>query len=119
MTPLQILLVEDDAMIGSFLAEVLAGMGHACSVATTEADAVMAASRDQPDLMIVDLRLGDGSGIAAVEKILVVRPIPHVFVSGDPAQVSKLRSTAVVLQKPFREADLTRAIHQALAKAVR
>lgn len=119
MTPLQILVADDDAMIGKLLAEILAGMGHACSIVATEADAVMAASRDRPDLMIVDVRLGDGSGIAAVEKILLARPIPHIFVSGDPAQARRAHPNAVVLQKPFREADLARAIDQALAKVGR
>ncbi|MGL4964058.1 MAG: hypothetical protein ACRC67_22700, partial [Inquilinus sp.] len=53
-------------------------------------------------------------GVAAVETILRTGPVPHVFVSGDSSSVQALRPDAVVMQKPFREADLARAIQRAL-----
>ncbi|MDR6290737.1 MULTISPECIES: response regulator [Inquilinus] len=112
---LRILLVEDEAIIAVLLAEVLEGMGYeVCAIEATEEDAVAAALRCRPDLMIVDVRLGDGSGVAAVERILRAGPVPHVFVSGDPSKVQALRPDAVVMQKPFREADLALAIQRAL-----
>ncbi len=118
MTALRILVVEDDALIGMLLAEMLEGMGHHVSpVAATEADAVTAAARYRPDLMIVDARLGAGSGISAVEEILRNGPVPHVFVSGDTSRIQALRPDAVVLQKPFREAALVQAIQRALGGA--
>jgi CheY-like chemotaxis protein len=43
---------------------------------------VAAAERHRPDLMIVDLKLAVGTGIAAVERITRAGPIPHVFMSG-------------------------------------
>jgi len=112
---LRILLVEDEAIIAVLLAEVLEGMGYeVCAIEATEEDAVAAALRCRPDLMIVDVRLGDGSGVAAVERILRAGPVPHVFVSGDPSKLQVLRPDAVVMQKPFREADLAVAIQRAL-----
>ena len=69
MRALRVLVVEDNAIIGMLLAEVLAGMGHdVCAIEATEADAVTAAARCRPDLMIVDVQLGDGSGAFAIEK---------------------------------------------------
>lgn len=115
--PLRILVAEDDAMIGVLLADLLSGMGHACTVAATEAGAVIHAIRYRPDLMIVDAQLGDGSGIAAVDEVLRAGPMPHLFVSGDAFRVTALRPGAVVLQKPFREADLARAIQRAFGDA--
>jgi DNA-binding response OmpR family regulator len=117
MRALRILVAEDDAMIGVLLADLLSGMGHHCRVAATEAGAVIDAIRYGADLMIVDARLGAGSGIAAVDEVLRAGPMPHLFVSGDIRQVSALRPHAVVLQKPFREADLVRAIEQAFERA--
>ncbi|HLZ66587.1 MAG TPA: response regulator [Aliidongia sp.] len=117
MRALRVLVVEDDAMIGSLLAEMLAGMGHVCAVEATEANAVAAAGRCRPHLMIVDVRLGDGSGVAAVEEILRTGPVPHVFVSGDTAAVRALKPNAVVMRKPFRESDLVRAMQRALGAA--
>jgi two-component system, response regulator PdtaR len=116
MQPLRVLLVEDDALIGVLLAELLRGMGHeVCETAATEAAAVTAAERCAPDLMIVDARLGRGSGIAAVDEILRVRPVAHFFLSGDAEGVRMLRPGAVVVRKPFRIADIERAIDSAFA----
>lgn len=118
MRALRILLAEDDVMIGMLLAEMLAGMGHdVCAIESTEADAVAAAARCRPDLMIVDARLGDGSGVSAVEQILRAGFVPQVFVSGDTARVRALWPGAVLLQKPFREPDLAGAIQRALSAA--
>ena len=88
---LRVLVVEDDAIIGALLAEMLEGMGHdVCAVEATEADAVTAAARWRPDLMIVDVRLGEGSGVSAVDEIHRTGPIPHVFVSADIARLQAL-----------------------------
>ena len=59
MKALRILVVEDDTMIGELLVETLEGLGHAvCAVESNVANAVAAASRCRPDLMIVDVGLG-------------------------------------------------------------
>jgi two-component system, response regulator PdtaR len=116
MKALRILVVEDDALIGMLVADVLTEMGHeVCAIAATEATAVTAALRCNPDLMIVDARLGKGSGVSAVEKILRTGFVPHVFVSGDISSVRARRPDAVLIQKPFREPELARAIRRALA----
>lgn len=114
-SPLRVLVVEDDAVIAQLYHEVLEGMGHeVCATVGDEAAAVAAALRCRPDLMLVDQRLGAGSGVGAVEAILAMLFVPQVFVSGDPAAVRLLRPDAVVLQKPFHEAELDTAIEQAL-----
>ena len=116
MKPLSILLVEDDALIGAVLAEMLAGLGYQTgTVQATEEGAVAAAALHKPDLMIVDLRLAKGTGIAAVERITRAGPIPHVFMSGLGPLAA--RPGDVLLTKPFREADLIRAIARALDQA--
>jgi CheY-like chemotaxis protein len=115
MNGLRILVVEDDAVVGMLLAEMLEAMGHdICSIEATEADAVSAADRCKPDLMIVDVLLGDGNGVSAVAEILRAGPVPHLFVSGDILKLQALRPGAVAIQKPYREPDLVRAIKLAL-----
>jgi two-component system, response regulator PdtaR len=118
MKALRILVVENDVLIAALLSELLAGMGHdVCATAATEAHAVAAAARHRPDLIIVDAALARGSGVAAVEEILRAGPVAHLFVSGNPGMVQALRPSAVVVRKPFREADLVRAIESALNAA--
>jgi DNA-binding response OmpR family regulator len=115
MKALNILVVEDEALIGMLLTDALVAMGHVvCAIVATETDAVATAARCNPDLMIVDARLRDGSGISAVEKILRNGWVPHVFVSGETSSIQTLRPGAIVIQKPFRDMELDRAIQRAL-----
>lgn len=116
MIPLNILVVEDDIMIGMLLSDMLTGLGHSvCAVERTEAGAVAAAARFQPDLMIVDIHLKVGNGIAAVETVLRDRDIPHVFVTGDRYGTQRRPPGDIVIEKPFREVDLLEAIARATA----
>jgi two-component system, response regulator PdtaR len=118
MKSLCVLVVEDNALIGMLLADMLGEMGHrVCAIEATEAHAVTAAGRYKPDLMIVDVQLGDGNGVSAVAEILRTGSIPHLFVSGDISRAKALRSDVIVIQKPFRESDLARAIQRALDAA--
>jgi CheY-like chemotaxis protein len=109
MKRLRILLVEDDANISALIAEVLSGMGHeACSTATTEQEAVAAAERLAPDVMIVDVALRAGGGLGAMATILGRTPMPHVFMTGGSCK--DLPEDAIVLHKPFGLADLVKAL---------
>ena len=82
---------------------------------TNAANAVAAAARHRPDLMIVDVGLGEASGIAAVKEILRSGFVPHVFVTGDALRDLSLGPDAVLIQKPFRGPDIVKAIQRALA----
>jgi DNA-binding response OmpR family regulator len=116
MEPLNVLIVEDDAMIGMLLAEMLQDMGyHVCAICATEEDAVFSAGRVKLGLMIVDEHLRAGSGRSAVERILRNGPVPCVFMGG--AMETQGRYAANVLQKPFIEDDLIRAIQHVVGDA--
>jgi monoamine oxidase len=116
MKSLRVLVVEDDALIAMLLGELLARMGHdVCATAATETDAVTAAIRHGPDLMIIDAGLAQGSGVSAMEQIQRAGPLAHVFVSGDADRVRMLSPGALVVRKPFRQAELIIAIDAALA----
>jgi CheY-like chemotaxis protein len=120
MNALRIMVVEDESVIALLLAEVLEGMGHeVCAIEATEAGAVTTAIGCRPDLLIVDERLGKGSGVAAVDQILRTWFVPHVFVSGDISRVRRLRPDAVMIRKPYRESDLAAAIQRALGTPAR
>lgn len=113
MKALRILLVEDDANIRAALAETLESMGHSvCATAATERDAVTEALRSMPDLMIVDIELAPGSGLAAVAQILQGGHVPHFFISG--VHLGAMANGVPGLRKPFREPDLVRSIDAAL-----
>ena len=116
MNMLRILVVEDDAMVAMFLSMTLEQMGHnVCAIEATEWGAVKAASALRPDLIIVDAGLSSGDGVSAMERILEAGPMPHIFASGDLARVTARRPDALVIQKPFNEAELEQAIRGAMA----
>jgi CheY-like chemotaxis protein len=120
MKPLRVLVVEDDLMIGQLLAEVLEDLGHVVAAVVIEADAAVAAARNcRPDLMIVDIKLGERSGVAAVKEILRQGFVPHVFVTGDLLRNLELDADSVLIHKPYRRADLVSAIARAVGGAPR
>lgn len=105
MRRLRILLVEDDAVVGALLAELLIGIGHdVCRIATTETEATAAAAQDAPDLMIVDVHLREGSGMAAMDTILRRGNMPHILMTGGSRLTTP--TNALVLRKPFGITDL-------------
>jgi DNA-binding response OmpR family regulator len=115
MKAFRVLMMEDDPLIGMLVAELLEEMGYdVCAIAATAADGVTAAAQYRPDLVIADVRLGDGSGISAIEEILRTGFVPHLFMTGNISRVKALRPDAVVLEKPFRAAELMLAIQRAL-----
>ena len=114
VTPLSILIVEDDVMIGPLLAEMLEDLGHlVCGVEVCAADAVAAVARLRPDLLIVDIGLGDASGVAAIKTILRNGYIAHIFITGDLVKGMSLGLGAIGVQKPFRLPQLIAAIARA------
>jgi CheY-like chemotaxis protein len=116
---LRILIVEDNAIIAMLLEATLSDMGYeVCAVEATETGAVAAAALHRPDLMIVDVRLSEGSGVSAVNRILRDGFVPHVFVSGDDLKPEMLDSRAVRLRKPYDERALLAAIQRALAAPI-
>jgi two-component system, response regulator PdtaR len=115
---LSVLVVEDEAILSMLLSEVLAGMGHVViGVAATEAVAIALAKEFQPNFLIVDAGLTAGNGVSAVEAILATRFVPHIFTSGDALSVRLRKPNAIVLEKPFHEAQLADAIALALSQS--
>ena len=117
MGDMRILIVEDDVLIGELLSMMLEDMGHeVCGIATTETDAVKTAAVQHPDLMICDMRLDEGTGPGAVETICKGGFVPHIYVSGNINGVLSVVPEAIVVEKPFRQHELMRAISRALSQ---
>ncbi len=116
MKKLRILVVEDDALIALLLAEMLKEMGHEpCGAAATEEAAVAQAASMRPDLIIMDVFLTAGGGVAAINRILQAGPVPHIMMTG--ALPARLMPGGVLLEKPFMQRDLAHAIQAAVPAA--
>ncbi len=84
-SPIRVLLVDDSALVRQGIQTVLAGLGREAGIevvgeAPTAATAVEAALRLNPDVILLDIRLPDGSGLDVCRKILNERPKTHVLI---------------------------------------
>ena len=112
MTKLRILVVDDDAVLGLMLGEMLGEMGFdVCGIETTQRGAIAAALRLNPDVMLVDEQLSPGSGAATMAALEVHGKLPHVLMSG--ARRLAGHDGAPILLKPFSEDSLAAAIASA------
>jgi len=113
-----ILLVEDDPVLATFLADNLSADGYEPVVAETIRDALRQLELRRPDLAIVDLGLPDGSGLDLIGRIrgadgLVTRVDPSVPIIVLSARASDLdrvrgfeRGADDFVAKPFSYGEL-------------
>ena len=119
---LRVLVVEDDALIAMLYVELLEEKGHAvCAIETTEADAVVGAARDKPDLMIVDYRLADGNGGDICRKLKVhpwLKHVPLIMWSAYTGPDLNLQQYGcdAILNKPFDIEDFLNVVGQLLSR---
>ena len=115
-----LMLVDDHPMVLAGLRSVLHGHEglEVVGEASTAADAVTMALKTKPDVVLMDLRLPDGSGVDACREILSALPQARVLFltsyAEDVARVSTvLAGAAGFLLKEIAHEELVRAIHAA------
>jgi CheY-like chemotaxis protein len=64
-----ILIVDDDELNLELAQEVLEPKGYRTVEARTAAEAIALASEHMPDLVLMDIRLPDGDGVTALERL--------------------------------------------------
>jgi DNA-binding NarL/FixJ family response regulator len=91
--PVRVLIVQDHPLLASAIAKVLDGQADltVTGISVTAAEAVRAAARDKPDVVLLDYRLPDLSGPGAAEQILDVHPLAAiVFHGADDSEAAPL-----------------------------
>jgi two-component system, response regulator PdtaR len=118
-----ILIVEDEALIASYIREVLEESGFAIvGVASSGIEALTLAAGALPDLALVDIKLaGPMDGIEVVQELRRRFDIASIFLSGvaDPAVMERARKAPALgfLEKPFRPSQVFNALQRALARS--
>jgi len=79
--PVRVLICDDHEVVREGLRTLLAGRTEMRVVAEagTAADAIEAAARETPDVVIMDVRLPDGSGVEACRSIREILPATKVI----------------------------------------
>lgn len=67
------LLVDDDTLYLDALRRALTRRGIDCEIATDPASALEVATRSTPDFALVDLKLGEASGLSLIEPLRAIR----------------------------------------------
>lgn len=117
-----ILIVEDEALVASYIREVLEELGfNVAGVASSGAEAMSLAGECQPDLALVDIKLaGPMDGIEVAQLLRGRFKVPSIFLSGvgDPATMERARHAAPlgILEKPFRPSQVFNALQRALGQ---
>ncbi len=114
-----VLIVDDDVSTCAGMAELLRHAGHDAHVATTFEDARAILSKRVPDLLIVDIRLGEFNGLQLI--MLSRTHIPSIVISGfaDPLLEHEARQAgADFLVKPIVPAELLALVQRKLSQPV-
>lgn len=110
------LIIQPDALVSLMIEDTLSDMGYTSfDYAATCSEAVAAAVRRCPNLIVADAALADGCGIETVRHICSLKAIPTVLVTDYSLEAAQRAPTMPVVQKPFRDADLCRGVLTALA----
>ncbi len=118
----RVLVVEDESVVALDARLRLEGLGYAVvGVADNAADALGLAARENPDLVLMDIRIkGETDGIAAAEALRDMSDVPVVFATAyadeDTLSRAKTSSPYGYIVKPFQERELRIVIELALAK---
>ena len=122
MAAKKILVVDDDQDMAELLTGVLQDSGHSVVVARNGSDALNLSRRHLPDLILLDLMLGDMDGFSVCQQLhgqRSTKAIPVVIMSalaGEMARLNSLESGAVdFLGKPFRRDEVVRLVDHLLS----
>lgn len=102
--PLRILVVEDEALILMQIEMMLEEAGH-CVVGTamTAREAIALVHETRPELVLIDLRLGDGSsGVDVAHAVRELGGITAAFMTANARALSEdMAGATAVIAKPF------------------
>jgi len=115
----KILVIDDEAPILNLIGKSCRMQGHQVKEVLTGRDAMIALDSDKPDLMIVDLKLGDMDGLDVIRYGNEHHPsVQVIMVTGNATIESAVEAMRLgafdYLTKPFELADLQKTVELAV-----
>lgn len=119
----KILIVDDERDIVKGLTIRLQGAGYEVVTAFDGAQAIFVAHKENPDLILLDIRMPAANGFSVAEKLkhsANTSSIPVIFLTGSPERNSEEKAISLgarfYVKKPYDPEELLDAIKRALAK---
>jgi len=118
----KILIIDDEKEICELTKSFLLKKNYACFIANSAAEALVMAEKEHPQIVLLDVRLGDSSGIDVLRQIKEIDDkIKVIMVTGlgDEETIRKALSLGAddYVIKPFTAAYLYDLLTQKLAKS--
>lgn len=115
----RILVVDDESLVRALAVEVGSSLGHEVFTAANIRDG-LALARQNMDIVLLDVLLPDGDGLATLESFTRLRGHPDVIVitghgNADAAETALRAGAWEYLLKPLRPRDLKQALSQVVA----
>jgi CheY-like chemotaxis protein/DNA-binding CsgD family transcriptional regulator len=122
MSAEKILVVDDDKTAARVIQLQLRKLGYTgVSLASTGLEAIEKAGTESPDLLIMDIKLGEGiDGIDTAKRIMEQYKVPVIYITAhsDKKILSRALKTSPLgyVNKPIRESDLRTSLALALER---
>ena len=111
------LIIDDNITISRAIRSYLEPLGFGSFDETrTEQQAIAAAARRKPDIIVIGDDVETGSAISAAQRISAGEAIPVLMVSGDPARANQFLQQASSYEGPFHLNQIEAAVEVALAR---
>lgn len=114
----RVLIIEDETLIAMDLGDIIASLGHiVVATAATAERAVAAAAAHNPNLILADIQLAEGSsGIDAVRDILASVSTPVIFITAFPERLltGERPEPTFLIAKPYAEETVRAMVSQVL-----
>ena len=113
----KILLVDDDPLIHRLYQPHLEKAGYQVLSAASGPDAIDLATREAPQLIVMDIMMPGMDGLSAIREIRQAREIPVIVVTANPQyhlsqRESESAGASCFLTKPFSPASLLSAVQR-------
>ena len=117
----EILLVEDDAEMVSLLERFLPDEGYEMRVVSDMASTLRAVSEHEPDVILLDIVLGDEDGRDILREVREISDVPAIFLTGRGLESDRIAGLKMgaddYIVKPFSLGELSARIESLLRRA--
>lgn len=117
----KILIVEDDAEIVKLLEGFLTNEGYEVVVASCGVEAMTLSSMHNPDLVLLDIVLGDEDGRDVLRELRLISGVPTIFLTGRGLESEKIAGLKMgaddYISKPFSLGEVAARIESVLRRS--
>ena len=119
----RLLVVEDDAEMRSLLAQLLEADGYDVRAVGDSRDAIRAVAGEEPDLVLLDIMLGDEDGREVLKELRRMSDVPVVFLTARSHEIDKIAGLKMgaddYVVKPFSPGELAARVDCVLRRSQR